>query len=70
MFGNTNHLFLEEKDGKYRIQADDESQFALYGEWELGPENESGWRSVNNVQTGEYLTATSLNTLTFRGMAS
>ena len=60
-----NILHLQEKNENFIIQTDGKSQ--LTGEWELGEESEGGWRSIRDVETGNYLTATSSNTLTLKG---
>ena len=63
-----NHLVLVEGDESFTIQAKDNPKIALPGDWQLGPNNKLGWSSIKNLQSGKYLTATSLLELTHKGM--
>ena len=51
------------------IQADGDSNIILEN-LELGQKNKSGWSSIKNLQSGDYLTATSDLDLEYKGMVS
>ena len=56
------------KSGKtFSIQADGDSNIKL-DNLELGQKNKGGWSSIKNLQSEQYLTATSILDLEYQGM--
>ena len=62
-----NHLTFVKGEKYFTIRDTENLHGGICGNWKLGEETTSGWRSIQDVETGKYLTVSSHQTLSSQG---
>ena len=62
------NAYLDATKPKPTIRDNENPHRGICGKWELGEKTEGGWRSIIDVETGKYLTASSNKILSSQGM--
>ena len=62
-----NNLTFVKGDRYFTIRDNENPHRGICDKWELGEKTEGGWRSIIDVETGKYLTASSNQTLSSQG---